>query len=574
MAQFKDELKWMGQEIQLEIELPDGTILEAPEGSDIRAVVRGYNIAKLKSEQPAEYDPTSPQFNEKYGANPTKLEAFQSGLNRMNEGTGNILKKTLGSYNPLLPMVGRHTSSNEELQAFDELDREIKERRPISRLGGEAVGSIPLTLASGGAAAASTGGRILTRTLGHPTVRAALEGILPAAATADPNEQAEGGGTGAAVSAVLERFFKGGGRAIKGLVQKSQAMKDLQALFAQHGEEIDIPLSQAAGDQDIVTRVTKTGYQEGLSLIPGVKGKLTRQSEEALARVRELALKEAAPTGARLPAQAGKNVGEAVHSIADSFKTEYADTVGKHVFKLPKNLPSALEGRIRQNFPKIDDTSVNKVMRSTISLMKRFSSGQKTIEGSNLINVRDELTRMAAKAPEFEREAYEVAIEGIEQMIRKGLPKDAAARFSDIAEPERQFKGILKAAHAARNKGGNFSMDQLATHSTDPTQALLASTAGDVFREPAAKSSLTGRILAGVGIGGYGAFIDPATAVGTFIGGNALATKTAQRALMGDTKAQRTLAEIAESNPDMVAQVQRLLRQVSAAQAGESDGTR
>lgn len=70
----------------MEIELPDGTILEAPDGADIKKVVQGYNrsLAKpartpapgLKQTNPAEYDPQSVAYQQKYGAERGGLAEF------------------------------------------------------------------------------------------------------------------------------------------------------------------------------------------------------------------------------------------------------------------------------------------------------------------------------------------------------------------------------------------------------------------------------------------------------------------------------------------------------------------
>lgn len=66
----------------MEIELPDGTILEAPDDADVKAVVQGYRRAAVKGANRAEYDPSSPQYKAKYGA------ASGGGLENFLAGTG------------------------------------------------------------------------------------------------------------------------------------------------------------------------------------------------------------------------------------------------------------------------------------------------------------------------------------------------------------------------------------------------------------------------------------------------------------------------------------------------------
>jgi hypothetical protein len=58
--------------MSVEVELPDGTILEAPDGADPSMVaknyLRGQARAKLIQQNPGEYDPSSPEFRDRYGA--------------------------------------------------------------------------------------------------------------------------------------------------------------------------------------------------------------------------------------------------------------------------------------------------------------------------------------------------------------------------------------------------------------------------------------------------------------------------------------------------------------------------
>lgn len=561
----------------LEIELPDGTVLDAPDGADVKQVVRGYKLSKLKAEQPEEYDPQSEEYGKKYGTETSAPVSFFSGVKRMDAGMGNLAQKYLPYSLPgLLAKLHPERYTDKALKQEDVDDTALKEQHPVARFGGEAAGAAAVGMATAPIEAPAVGAGILLRTLGHPTTRAALEGVVPAMAASDPEEQAKGGGTGAVLSGLMERLFKGGGRLVKGLVQKSDAAKDLEQLAAQHGEEIFTPLSQAAGDQDAVTRLAKTGYQEGLSLIPGVKGKLARQAADAESKVREIALREAAPTGSPLPNKAGENVADAVNTIEDSISREYADTVKSYAFNVPETLADDVSAAIKKAIPNIDDTTTTKMAGLVNATMTRFSSGKGVIDGENLIKVRDVLAR--AKVQPEEAAALKVAQKQIDNLIESELSQGSSAsnlrdlaRFKDLAEPERQFAGVKASANAASAHGGNFSPAQLARNATDPTQKYLGSTANEVLGQPAASSSMAGRIVAGLTIGGYGVFIDPASAAAAFVGGNAMATKVAQKALMGDTRAQKAIQKLIEDNPQIVGAVQRVLRQAAAAQAGESN---
>lgn len=566
----------------MDLELPDGTVLEVPDDADPKAVLRGYRRKQLATQNPEEYDPSSEAYQDKYGPGGGKGLAFFSGTARTATGLGNLAGKMKGQTEiprllrgvANLPFI-KNVTSNEAVKAQDVADQDLVRRHPIARIGGEMAASIPLSMATGGAGGASTALPLAGRALMHPTTVAAIEGVIPAMAMADTEKQMEGGVKGLVTSAIIERFLKGGGRLVRGLAKKSQAAKDLLFTALQHGDEIDLPLSQAAGDQDIITRLTKLAYQEGLPLIPGVKGKIERQSKDALERVREVALKEALPEGAILPKGAGKNIAESLNLIKSLLDQELETTVKSYRYNVPDDLAADVAGKIRSKIPDIDDTTVEKATQAIISNMGRFASGQKEIAGSNILKVKDVLTRALAKAAPEEQQALAIARDHVDDIIRTELTQGGAAgnladlaRYQALQEPMSHFPGLAAAAEAAKAQGGNFSMEQLARKATNKTQENLGSTAAEVFSEPAAKSSFTGRVVAGAGIGGFGYFMDPLAAGGVVVGGNLLATKTMQRALMGDTTAQRTVAKLIQDHPEAAGKIESAIRQMMAAQAG------
>jgi hypothetical protein len=254
----------------------------------------------------------------------------------------------------------------------------------------------------------------------------------------------------------LQGLFGLGGRAINGLIKKSEEAEALQQLFAQQGEKVQPPISQVASENDLVSRLGKTLYQEGLPLIPGVKGQLEGQSKSALEATRRLAMQEAAPGNYILPAEAGAKVGEAMHGLR---------------------------------------ASMNGVTNP--------------------------------------------AIESLEA-----------------------------AAHAARVKGGNFSMAELARNAVDPTMQDIGVMGHAVLGQPATRTSFAGRAMAKLGLGGLGYASLPA-ALGAIGGGNIMATKAFQRALLGDTQAQEAVKLFLSQHPEAASQVASALRMSASSQAGD-----
>lgn len=564
----------------MEIELPDGTVLDAPDDADVQAVVRGYRLSRLKSKNPAEYDSKSSEFQSKYGPVQKGFrEGIGSGMTRMTRGLGN-LQNDLYQMHPLtralgLEAPGKEIYSDEAIKQQDETDA------PLAGTGKGAAGQVLGQTAVGYAATAPIGGlrglssapSVLARTLAAGTTRAGLEGLIGGAAMADHENQGAGAVKGGATSAALDMAFRGGGRLLSGLVKKNEATEALQQLASQQGEDIFVPISQAADDKGLISRGAKVAYGEGLSLFPGVKGQLTRQAEQAAEKVRELALKEATPSGVKLPGQPGKYVQESMASIRQGFDDAFDETIKTLDYRIPADLRTQLITQIRQNAPNIDSESADKAMKLTRGLLRRFSDGKANIEGSNLLIVREELRKAAEKAPDYERAAYTASSEVVEDLIKKRLQVQGLwDRFADLEEPARHMKGLEGAVHSARAQSGRFTPNQLARNAKDATQLDLGQTAGEALKGSPAGTSFAGRsLLSGAATLG-GLAVEPVSATSLLVGSNLLATKTAQKALMGDTAAQRAIVDLLKKHPEAAESVQRALRQAAATSAGESGG--
>ena len=109
-----------------QIQLPDGTILEAPEGADIGRVVRGYRAHQQIASDPGQYDPNSEEFQKRFGPESTVGEAFSSGARRVGAGALNLMGKMKGA--TLFPMLARPVEEVEIVPA------ELRLRTRISRL--------------------------------------------------------------------------------------------------------------------------------------------------------------------------------------------------------------------------------------------------------------------------------------------------------------------------------------------------------------------------------------------------------------------------------------------------------
>jgi len=584
----------------MEIELPDGTVLEAPDDADIKAVVRGYTrqqgIAKLKAQNPEEYDTQSEAFQQKnapveYIDAPVRMRGAGTGaaegggvrsmrmadpsVENFRAGIGSgMLRSAKGLTNLMLPdSMTPDWASDENIQEMDRRDTHLPES---GKLVGSTVASLPVSGAVG------KGLELTSRAVkmaGTPLARVLAEGATQGAIFADPDEQGTGALVGAGVGGALHGLSKFGGRLTRGLVEKSEAAQDLDHLAAKHGEEIFTPISQSASDDGFSNRMFKAFYREALPIVPGVRGKLIRQSDEAAEKLREIAIREGLPTGSQLPPEAGKKVSQATATIQDEFDKAYDATIKSYAFNVPTNLKSDLTAAIRAKAgPKttVNDQTLSKVNADVRALIDKFSNGGKVLDGSNLLNVKREIGDLLTQAKGHEKFAYQAADEYMDDLVRKelsqgGNPQNLAdlKAYEDLTPAYRAFKPVKAAAESSPEQEGRFLFRTLARKAKkSPEQRDLGRIGAATLDRSPVTSGITGKILAGMGTlgAGFGAYMSPAAALTAIVGGNALASRPAQRLLLGDTKMQKLLIEALRKNPDLIRRLGSVTRAAAVSQ--------
>lgn len=570
----------------MEIVLKDGTVLQAADDADPRDVKRRFGIQQLKAAHPEEYDPNSEAFHQKNA--PVKY--IDVPVNRRGPGTGTaegggrgtmnmvdpsieneraavgsgLLRGWKGLTNLVLPdKLTPEWASDKNIEEMDKLDQDLPAE-------GKMLGGIAATAPLGGGTGAALGtgsravgaGSMLGRALASPLTRTAVEGGLNGAVFADPKEQGEGALAGSVLGMTLHGAGKGAGRLTRGLIEKSQAAKDLEQLASQHGEEIFTPVAQAASEDGIVNSLGKGFYKEALPIVPGVRGQVTRQSEAAAEKLREIAVKEALPPGATMPANAGKNVSGATSQMKQQFDDVFDKTVKSYSFNVPKDLKQQIVSIIKAKAdPKttVDSTTLDKISSEVDAIMKRFSDGKSSIDGQNLLNVKSEISDLLKQAPGHQKGAYGAADQWIEDHIASELKQGGSKvnladlqKYLDSKPAYRAFIPLKKSAEQSVDKEGRFLFRTLARNAKNsPEQRALGQIGAETLDKSVATGGITGKILAGLGMGGtgIGAFMSlPATL--TMLGaGNVLASKGAQKAVLGDTKMQKFIVELLRNNP-------------------------
>jgi hypothetical protein len=579
----------------MKLQLPDGTILDAPDDADPKVVVRNYTraqgIAKLKQENPGEYDTESQAFKDKYGAmsgtgtGQRLLEGAGAGLVNIGRRAANLVTPDADTnIADLVSGAGPRSAnpnafgSREKIAEQEQLDKQLEDTTAgsIGKMGGELAATLPLgmgvgkllTMAGAGTrlAAASP---ILSKVLGHGVTKAIAEGAVIGGVAGDPGHRLEGAGEGAAFGGGLTVLGKVGGRLTRGLVKKSQAAEDLELLAANHGDEIDIPIAQAAGDKGIVTRLAKTLYGAGLPNIPTIEGRAAGQVEKALGKAREIALKEAAPDGVTLAKGATDDVLDATKKLKGEFDAGYQE-VKDEVFRVPPKLSRGLETYIKAAIPSVDDVSLNRAVSRIDEVVDRFRSGNLVMDGTNILNTKNAISKMIAEEADLPtKTAMQKGLEVIDGIIRSKLKTVGKLKAYDaLKEPYSNFKMVRRAALAAKPNQGKFTMNQLARASGEGSEMLhLAQTAGKVLKKNP-ESTRAGRMMNNMILGTSFA-LNPVLATAAVAGGHALMSPTVQRGLLGNTGVQKALASALRRHATKLRGAGRFARTLAAQETGD-----
>lgn len=439
--------------------------------------------------------------------------------------------------------------------------------------------------------------RVFGQVLGSRPAQAAVEGGVAGMTAADPEARGEGIREGATTGAVLERGGRLLGRTLEGLVRRTPEAQALEQVADLHQADVRLPLATAASDEGLISPFMKFVYGKVLPNLPGAEGSLNRQAQRARTQFREIAMKEGAPGGmgntgagyaAGLPLSTGKqsgageNVRVSMKDIQNAFEKEYGDTIKSYSFNQPNTADFA--ARLQQQFPNIDDTTLNGIAQTFDSLSTRYSKNG-VLDGDNLVRMKSQLAKLGREAgDERVGQSFYQAQEFLDDVVRQelrvgGNPQNLKdlQRYEDLAQPWKNFVRVQKAAARSKDPEGMFTPQELSravkasasdrelARGTAPMQELSSLGERTVGQE-VHKPTYIERMLTMATLGGAGALGGIPGVAALYGAGRTAASPVVQDALMGTTDMQRALTEALRKRPDAKRLVGADIRNTGAAE--------
>lgn len=557
-------------------------------------------LRELEARVPKKAAPQEPAYDPTEGmSGGEKLRAgIGSGMARMARGATNLV---------LPDAITPEWASDESIAEAKKRDAPLGGTGAgmAGQLVGDTAATLPLgSLVRGGQATllASRAPALLVRALAGRLGGVGLEGGLVGAVSADPGSGAGGALEGATTGMITDKLGRGLFRAMKGLVKRTPEAIRLEDIADLHGANVDLPLSQSASDEGIMSPAIKFIYDKVLPNIPGSEGALKRQGQKAQTQFREIAMKEAAPGGAGssapgfsggLPLTTGKAQGAgtrmrgSMKEIQDAFEQEYADTVKAYAFNQPDT--AGFAQRLIKEFPNIDQEALDKVTDTFDKLSTRYSRGG-VLDGDNLVRMKADLANLGRESSNDRIGAsYYQAQEFLDDVVRSELKagnKPAnlrdLQRYEDLATPYKNFLRVQKATARSAHPEGEFNPQELTgavkklandrelAKGTAPMQeyaSLGQRTVGQGTHNPTwyERAATLGAM------GGLGALTSPLAVGATMLGARVAASPKVQKALMGTTDTQRAIVDALRRNPRTVQGIGSAIRGGAAAEVAEDE---
>lgn len=509
----------------MEIELPDGTILEAPDDADVKSVVQGYQRHK-------ELATMRERARISYSAMPTHQRLF-AGYGRPFVELGLGVKDLAGKAG-----IG---------EGLDQKDRILLERLEqvqggagtVGRIGGE----VATFAAPGGAttkavsmlprAAAKFG----TRVAADMTTAAGVEALKAPTESTSRGERAAWGAAGAGAGHVLTKTL---GTAIRGLRATPEALRLLQ-------EKIPLTIGMAKGG-------ALQQIEQHLAKVPIIGGAIRQRYQDALEAWNKKLLNRVMPDG-----EATHAGHEGFKQATTAFKQAYAklwsNPVSVHLQELQslwsKTLTDAQQ-MLPADVASVVGTKLHKMFVETLAP----ANGQQ-MSGAAISKIDDDLRHEALLAARRGMGDVAQAFGQARQQLRSLLPENVSAELGRIDGLYAAFIRLRRAGgyKGAAANGGVFTPDQLlgAATALDKSAGKGATARGEALLQPEANAAR--QVLGTTASKQPGPLESAALALGSVaalpatLTGRAAYSAPVQRYATGQTAWQRVLDDLYNASP-------------------------
>jgi hypothetical protein len=559
--------------------------------SDAMEDLHGRILSSMQKQNAAQFNPTNDM-----GTGSRLLAGAGHGLERFGRGTGNLVG--LGH---VFPSV----FGDESLKEDDQVAQPLMDTTAgkVGDLAGQIAATAPLGMGTG-ALTRALGTRLAGAAAGAtPRLAAALralntaqkvgtaggENAAQSAAMADPDQQGSAALSGAALGGGLNLAGKVGGRALRGIVNKSEPAQNLITDAAAQGHDLFIPISQGA-EEGGLSGASKAVYGSMLPYAIGVEKKLERQSDKASATMRDVMAERGMPFQedpngqlAQLKANLGNTPEQTSANVKQQFRDLYDQTLKGYAFNAPSDFRDRVISNLKAEHPDIPDSISGRIGTIADENLGKYSENG-TITGGNLQeamgSARSDLDH-AISRNEFRSPAQrETAIQSFKDIVDDAVTDhqqiastsknpNVVAQAKEVVNNLQNYQRLgdawketapwTEAAEKAGDQRGAFNFSTIAKNAEptsvnrslaqDATQVLQHEDPGGVNPAGRHAAHVLGRVGSGLGaatILGMGHPLGAAALIGV---PNMLASKVVQKGLYGDLGAQQALARAIRQNP-------------------------
>lgn len=487
---------------------------------------RASRIEALKRSNPAEYDPSSKEFQAKHGPLGSNYENFMAGAGKAVVDIGRGVKQLGVDAGNLVGLVSDQTQA--KLQT--DIDASRERDAPLMKTGagvtGNIAGNLAMMLIPAGAAAsgakalgatrtaAALGGFMNPQTLSGAALAGGVQGALQPVATSESRllNAGVGAATGAAVTGATKLASK-----IARPVKSALTAADQRAV--QTLDEAGVPLDAAQRTGSRFLQRMKNMLQDNPTTA-GSQAVFREQQQRAYNRAVLATLGEQADAATPdVMTRASTRIGQVFDDIAERNPVKYSGALEMRL--------AAIEKAARDE---LDDAQFGVIRRQLNTILDKAAAGGNAIDGAAYQNMRTGLERIASGQDTAKgyyarqiRSALDQALEDSTSGVDANAIKIARGQWAKLKQIEPAIAADESGHISAAKLANTLSSKRYARFTKygrgDQALTNLAKAGKQILPEPTANSGTPARLLAqfalpgALGIAGGLASDDPMTGV-------------------------------------------------------------